>query len=103
MDDLTGLQSGHLVAVLTESLQDAPWIAQVTEIEGDKVSVVWMEGDYNQQWKVAKHSVKGKLVEWRDVVEKHTIILYAFQLTKASKLRKTTVNALKSLYNKCCR
>ena len=102
MDDLADLQSGHLVALRTESLQDAPWVARVTGLEGDKVSVVWMEGDYNKQWKVAKRRVKGKLVEWTDCVDKCTIILYAFELTKTDRLKKATVDALKSLYNEFC-
>ena len=102
MDDREDLQSGHLVALRTESLQDAPWIAQVTGVEEDKISVVWMEGGYNKQWKVAKHRVRGKLVEWTDCVEKCTIVLYAFELTNAGRLRKATVDALKSIYNECC-
>ena len=99
MDDLAELQSEHLGALHTELLQDAPWVARVTGLEGDKASVVWMEGDYNKQWKVAKRRVKGKLVEWRDCVDKCTGILYAFELTKTDR---ATVDALKSLYNEYC-
>ena len=102
MDDLAGLESGDLVALRTETLQDAPWIGQVTGMEGDKISVVWMEGDYNKQWKVAKHRFRGKLQEWTDCVDKCSVILYGFELTKANRLRKPTVDALMALYNEFC-
>jgi len=61
----------------TETLQDAPWIAQVTGMEGRR-SVVWMEGDYNKRWKVTKHRFKGKFQEWTDCVDKSSIILRGF-------------------------
>jgi len=102
VDDLAGLEIGDLVALRTETLQDAPWIGRVTGMEGDKISLVWMEGDYNKQWKVTKHRFKGKLQEWTDCVDKCSIILYGFELTKADRLRKPTVDALMALYNEFC-
>ena len=102
MNDFTSLHSGNLVAVRTESPEDAPWIARVTGVQADTVEVVWMEGTYSKSWKVAKHVMNGKLVEWTDCIEKCTIILYDFKLTKAGRLRKTTVDALKSLYREYC-
>jgi len=59
-------------------------------------------GDYNKQWKVTKHRFKGKLQEWTDCVDKCSIILYGFELTKANRLRKPTVDALMALYNEFC-
>ena len=44
MDSFAGLQIGDLVALRTETLQDAPWIVQVTGTEGEKSSIVRMEG-----------------------------------------------------------
>lgn len=63
MDDLTGLQSGHLVALRTESLKGTPWIGKVIATKQNQVTVVWMEGGYSKPWKVAQHRVKGKLIE----------------------------------------
>jgi len=61
VDDLAGLEIGDLVALRTETLHNAPWIGRVTGMEEDKISLVWMEGDYNKQWKATKHRFKGKL------------------------------------------
>jgi len=44
VDSFAGLQIGDLVALRTETLQDAPWIVQVTGMEGEKISIVRMEG-----------------------------------------------------------
>ena len=57
MDSFTGLQIGDLVALSTETLQDAPWIVQVTGTEGAKISIVWMEGDYNSSTHTLKSCV----------------------------------------------
>lgn len=94
---------GHLVAVRTEKEEDAPWIARVTAVDPgkDNVDVIWMEGKYNGQWKVAK-TRRGRsraLVEWRDSVPKACIILYGFELTSASRLKKETIRELKELYS----
>ena len=43
MDSFAGLQIGDLVALSTETPQDAPWIVQVTGMEGE-ISIEWMEG-----------------------------------------------------------
>ena len=90
---------GHLVAVRTEREEDAPWIARVTAVDPgkDNVDVIWMEGKYNGQWKVARRS--RALVEWRDSVPKACIILYGFELTSASRLKKETIRELKELYS----
>jgi len=52
MNDLAGLQSRNLVALCTVTLLDVPRIAWITGMEGEKISVVGMEGDYNKLWKV---------------------------------------------------
>ena len=51
---------------------------------------------------MTKHRFKGKLQEWTDCVDKCSIILYGFELTKANRLRKPTVDALMALYNEFC-
>ena len=57
MDSFAGLQIGDLVALRTETLQDAPWIVQVTGTEGEKISIVRMEGDYNSSTHTLKSCV----------------------------------------------
>ena len=57
MDSFAGLQIGDLVALRTETLQDAPWIVQVTGMEGEKISIVRMEGDYNSSTHTLKSCV----------------------------------------------
>ena len=86
---------GHLIAVRTESVEDAPWIARVIGIRGDKVQIAWMEGGYDMPWNILKVKVRRRMIEWRDSVAKCTIILYGY---KAQKLHQTTIDTLKSLY-----
>ena len=69
----------------------------------NQITVMWMERGYNKRLKIAKRQVRGKLIEWTDNVDKCSIILYGFELTKTNRLRKTTVDALKSLYKELCR
>ena len=41
------------MAILTESLEDAPWLGQVEKAQGGDLSILWMEGSYSSAWKVA--------------------------------------------------
>ena len=52
-----------------------------------------MEGGYNKPWRIAKHQVRRT---WTDNVEKCSIILYGFELTKIDRLGKITIDVLKS-------
>ena len=93
------------MAVRTETKEDAPWIAKVMNVGPmkDDIDVIWMDGDYNKQWKVAKMMVRrGRSrvsVEWKDMVAKASVILYGFELTNSSRLKQDTVRELKELYN----
>ena len=57
MDSFAGLQIGDLVALRIETLQDAPWIVEVTGTEGEEISIVRMEGDYNSSTHTLKSCV----------------------------------------------
>ena len=95
-----GIAVGQLVAVRTEREEDAPWIARVTAVDPgkDAIDVIWMEGKYIGQLKLAKMRRGRALVEWRDSVAKACIILYGFELTGASRL-KDTIRELKESYS----
>ena len=60
---------GELVTVLTENEEDAPWIARVTDTcDDDRVELVWMEGSYAGQWKVATVKIGRRHIEWKDKI-----------------------------------
>ena len=101
--DCPGLEVGHLIAVRTERVEDAPWIGRVVSIKGDKVQIAWMEGGYEMPWSICKVKVRRRMIEWRDSVAKCTIILYGIELDKAQKLKQTTIDTLKSLYSQYCK
>ena len=48
------------MAVKTETKKDVPWIAKVINVDPikDDINVIWMDGNYNKQWKVAKMMVR---------------------------------------------
>ena len=52
----------------------------------DTLEVVWMDGGWNKQWKELKIRKGRKLVEWKNTISKNTVILYAIELTKSSRL-----------------
>jgi len=70
VDSFAGLQIGDVVALCTETLQDAPWIVQVTGIEGEKISMVRMEGDYNSSTHTLKSCI-GHLQLFQALQEGH--------------------------------
>lgn len=92
---------GTYVAVLTETEKDAPWIARVTSTcEDGSVEVVWMEGTYDGQWKVATFKKGRRLIEWKDNISHDSIIMYGVELVDGC-LDKTIVDELKDLYKQC--
>ena len=89
---------GQLVAVLTETLEEAPWLGKVERIEGGTISIVWMEGSYTSSWKPATICKRKKIVEWRDTVSVETVILSDITLTESSELTKDSVRLIKETY-----
>ena len=87
--------------MLTENEEDAPWIARVTGTCDDGVEVVWMEGSYVGQWKVATIKRGRRHIEWKDKVLDDSIIMYGLNLTDTNCLDKDTVDGLKKLYKQC--
>ena len=41
------IQEGSMVALLTETLDNAPWLARVQKVESETVRLVWLEEGYN--------------------------------------------------------
>ena len=101
--DLSSLEVGHLVALFTEQLSDAPWIGKVDKIEEETVDVTWLDGGYRKPWKVATRREGRKVVQWKDTVSKDSIILFAFQLTKANRLSAEAVRNLQKIYSDMCK
>lgn len=75
------LKVGHLIALRTETEEEAPWIGKVTAVNTDDVRLVWLEGTYTGKWKVAKVRSGRKMIEWHDSVQRTCIMLYGFELT----------------------
>ena len=90
---------GQLVAVLTETLKEAPWLGKVERIEGKNLSIVWIEGSYNSSWKPATICKRKKIVEWRDTVPVETVILSDITLTENNELTKDSVRLIKDTYS----
>lgn len=93
------LKEGLLVALLTETKEEAPWLGRVMKIDGDSITLVWLEGQYNTKWKPCKVKIRRRMVEWEDTVRKDSIILSGFSLNKNNKLDNNTVQLLKETYN----
>jgi len=94
-------QEGQLVAVLTERLEDSPWLGKIKRVKldgTDSLRIVWLEGTYSSKWRAAKIKKRRKMVDWEDTIKAETIILSRFTLGKDSKLAKETVKLLKELY-----
>ena len=93
------LKEGDIVAILTETLEEAPWLAQVTKVEGRNLSIIWMEGSYTSLWKVATVRQGSKTLEWRDRVSVKTVVLSGISLTENKKLTTDLVSEIKDTYS----
>ena len=87
-----------MVALLTETLDEAPWLAKVKNVESDAVRLVWLEGGYNTKWRTAKVKVGRRIVDWGDTVSTTCIILSGLKLNKSSKLDIDTVRLIQDTY-----
>lgn len=92
-------KEGDIVAILTETLEEAPWLAQVTKTEGRNLSIIWMEGSYTSSWKVATVRQGKRTVEWRDRVSVNTVVLSGISLTVNNKLTTDLVSEIKYTYS----
>ena len=78
-----------MVALLTETPEEAPWLGRVKKVEGDTIRLVWLEGDYTTKWKTARMKVGRRMVDWEDKVIRRSIILSGFRLNKTVNLTAT--------------
>ena len=101
--NLPGLTNGHIVAVRTSTVDEAPWLGRCIAVSDDTLEVVWLEGGWNKQWKESKIRKGRKMEEWRDIICKDSIILYAIELTKTNRLKAATIKYLKEQYSKLCK
>ena len=93
------IEAGQLVAVLPESIDEAPWLGRVKEVKGSNLLIVWMEGSYNSSWRCAKIRKGRKSVEWNDTIPSKTVILSGFTLNKDNRLEKSVVELIKESYS----
>ena len=99
--DLSGLEIGHLVVVNCANCDLEPLLGKVISINGEEVTIVWLEGHYNSSWRTSKQvdpANKRKKIDWTDTIPLNSIILYDFKLTSTNHLRKNTVTHLKRYY-----
>ena len=87
-----------MVALLTETPEEAPWLASVKKVEGDTIRLIWLEGSYTTKWKTARIKVGRKIVDWEDAASRSSIILSGFRLTKNSKPDSSTVKLIQDTY-----
>ena len=92
------IQEGSVVALLTETPDEAPWLARVKKVDRDTVRLVWLEGGYNTKWKTARIKVGRRMVDWEDTVSRTCIILSGFTFNKSSKLHTNTARLIQDTY-----
>ena len=85
-----------------ENCGNDPSIGQCLQVTNTSIQVQWMQGTYTSRWitwMVNDTQNRRKKVPWTDWVPKASIILFDFELTPTSKLKKSTVSYLKLKYN----
>ena len=78
-----------------------PLLGKVLKVVDEGVENVWLKGEYNKSWKVAKQRDprnKRKMVDWTDTIPKASIILFDFELTTINRLRNRSIEHLKKAY-----
>ena len=98
VNDLSGLEVGHNVAIHVEDCELEPAIAVILQISGDTIRVKWFQGTYTSAWKPWMLREGRKKVYWEDNIPKNSVILFDFSLGKNGHLRKSTTAHLKELY-----
>lgn len=99
---MSELSEGHLVAIQCENCSNEPLLARIVQVFDTNIEVntiVWLEGEYDKSWKVARHrdpQNRRKMVDWKDILPKSCIILFDFeQLTSTKHLRKAMIEHLR--------
>ena len=87
-----------MIAVQTEVEADAPGIAKVVDVYDHEVGIVWMEGSYSSQWKVAKVKNGKKVMDWNDSFKRINRLVW-IEFTALLRLKRKTVKELKELYS----
>ena len=96
--DISGLENGHLVALSGDT--NNLLIGHCISIMEEEIEVSWFDGSYTTIWQPSKRRDPNnprKHVDWTDTVPKSSIILYDFTFTSTGRLRKATVEHLKSI------
>ena len=96
------LSGGHLVAVQCENCSNEQLLARIVQVFDTNIEVVWLKGEYDKSWKVARHrdpQNRRKMVDWKDILPKSCIILFDIELTSTNHLRKATIEHLRKAYS----
>ena len=100
----TTIEPGDLVATyLDKYANEWPQIGEVTELlNANQVELQWFTGTVTSKWKKMTIGVRGQRgarQDWRETVDRSSIILPPFKLTAGGKLPLSTVTALKDIYS----
>ena len=91
-----------MLAINCSDYYDGPSIGKCIEVSDTDVKIEWFKGTYTSKWEtwmVVNPENRRKKVPWTDWVPRSSIILFDFELTPTKRLRKTTVEHLKTKYN----
>lgn len=85
-----------MVAVYLPKYPEFPQIGKIRSIDSKTVTISWYDGAFNDIWTLVKLR-KGE--EWREKIEKNSILLYDIEFTKGQRLKKDACQALKKYYD----
>ena len=85
-----------MVAVYLPKYPEFPQIGKIRSIANDAISISWFDGTYSDIWSMVKLK-RGE--EWREEIEKKSIIFYDIEFTKGQRLKKDAQQALKRYYD----
>ena len=84
MDNISLIEAGHLAAFNVLNCEQRPLVARVTDVCGDNLNIIWLEGSYTRPWKIARKKEGRTVVDWTDTVPKSSVILFDFKLTNTN-------------------
>lgn len=83
-----------MIALLTEALDDAPWLARIKNVESETVKLVWLE----EATTASGRQQERRMVDWEDTISRSCVILSGFRLNDSNKLDKNTVRLIQDTY-----
>lgn len=97
MSDSAVINVGSVVAVYLPKYPEFPQIGKIQSSSDATITISWYDGAFNDVWNIVKLK---KGIEWKETMNKDTILLYDLQFSRGQRLKKDAIEFLRDYYGK---